>query len=833
MKKIIILGIISILTLTSFSNFISAVEQTGNDNIITAYSFESPIFSKININNTLYDSISINGAPCDGNPGEPMLPGKGAYILLPPNSQVSNIVVDPGEMICLGSDYLIEPAGEPIPLLELANVKMPMPDQEIYSSSDMFPGELYSEIGTYRFRGHDIFVFKLNPVQYIPASGELFYYPVLTVNVETVEETKDNSMFRGLQEDNKDVSMKVGNPNMVSTYMHTLQSTSAYLKYDLLIITSDALKSGFEPLKQAHDSNGLKTLIYTVEDIYNNYTGFDNQDKIRNFIKHAYSVYGIEYVLLGGDHEIIPARYLDYPKTSLIDSVPSDLYYACLDGDWNGPDKNPYPPNKDISINDGVIVNGKGRLNDPVIDTTNYITGGSSMLCTFNNKSGDTGSLVLKFNPPLAASSSTLKRWFRFSTNGFDNFSVNVTMWKINGEPLLIHVNQAVSYSLIEPIDSWKSHLSAGIIPLLVYKLAVFREKIAKIEIEVKLHEQVTEDDFIRFDGIYFSDTSDLIFGEIGEEDLYAEVYVGRACVDNLYDVSNFTTKTISYMNLDKIKDESYLKKVLMVGELLLEVPYACWGGDLMDNLIGKCYKYGYKTQGFPKNNNFNIDKLYDRDWEDPNPWINGWPKSEIINRINNDVHIINHAGHSYYDHNMRLDNSDVINSLNNNKLCFIYSQGCLAGGFDNPEGYDSIAEYFTVKTNKGAFAGIWNAREGFGNFLIGDGFSQVFHRHFWNAVFKENITIISKANQVSKEANIWRLNLDTATGLIYRVIYYELNYFGDPSIQFKYLDSSLTQSQSTPQIIPMQQTQPSSETSTETSHTTMESTTSSTTTTK
>jgi len=53
---------------------------------------------------------------------------------------------------------------------------------------------------------------------------------------------------------------------------------------------------------------------------------------------------------------------------------------------------------------------------------------------------------------------------------------------------------------------------------------------------------------------------------------------------------------------------------------------------------------------------------------------------------------------------------SEDVYDLTNTEFCFIYSQGCMAGGFDDPYGYDCIAEDFTVKTDTGAFAGIeWN----------------------------------------------------------------------------------------------------------------------------
>ena len=368
-------------------------------------------------------------------------------------------------------------------------------------------------------------------------------------------------------------------------------------------------------------------------------------------------------------------------------------------------------------------------------------------------------------------------------------------------------------------------------------------KKVVKICFIFYFKSATTVNDFIRLDGIYFSDFCDYYYGEPGEDDLYAEVGVGRACVNTLSDVENFISKTISYMNIDS--NDDYLKHVTMAGEYLgFHVPLDD-GGYFMDDLIGKCHKYGYTTQGFP--DKLNIIKLYDMDWPGFNindPFNTGWPKSEIISQINQNVHIINHLGHSYYDYNMKMSSSDVY-SLTNDKYCFIYSQGCMAGGFDDPCGYDCMAEYLTVKTSHGAFAGIWNARYGIGpnNNLIcrkfgsTDSISERYHREFWDAVFGENITVISKANQDSKEDNIWRINSDCM-----RFVFYELNLFGDPAVQFKYLDGSLTNTQSS-QSQQSQSSQSSSSSSssgsssssssTQSGSTTMQSTTTTTTTSK
>ncbi|MBD3421953.1 MAG: hypothetical protein GF398_17720 [Chitinivibrionales bacterium] len=83
---------------------------------------------------------------------------------------------------------------------------------------------------------------------------------------------------------------------------------------------------------------GLKTRIVVVDSILDNVQGDDDQHKIRNFLKYAWSTWDITWVLLLGDHDFIPARTVStggmyFPYTN--EEAVSDVYYACLEGEWN------------------------------------------------------------------------------------------------------------------------------------------------------------------------------------------------------------------------------------------------------------------------------------------------------------------------------------------------------------------------------------------------------------------------------------------------------------------------------------------------------------------
>lgn len=242
------------------------------------------------------------------------------------------------------------------------------------------------------------------------------------------------------------------------------------------------------------------------------------------------------------------------------------------------------------------------------------------------------------------------------------------------------------------------------------------------------------------------------------EADLLSEVSVGRACVDSIEEIAYFVEKTLRYESLN---DDLYLDKMLFIGEYLGFPGISAYGGNYKDEIKSLVPDA------------FNLVTLYDRDLN------TNWNKQDLIGIINDaPPHIINHDGHSYYGYNMRMSNQDV-DLLENNKPFLLYSHGCMAGGFDNPTGYDCIAERFTVETANGAVAAIMNARYGLGSENNLASPSLFLDESFFKALFKEKIDRIGDANHFSKEDNIWRINENGV-----RWVYYETNLFGDPILR-------------------------------------------------
>jgi len=109
---------------------------------------------------------------------------------------------------------------------------------------------------------------------------------------------------------------------------------SWYLKnnsdYDLVIITPSVFMSNLAPLVDHKNNNEMQTTIKTIEDIYSDFNGRDDQEKIKYFVKHAIEEWNVKYILLIGDMKKLPIRTTDaYPWSGYHgNGILTDLYYA-------------------------------------------------------------------------------------------------------------------------------------------------------------------------------------------------------------------------------------------------------------------------------------------------------------------------------------------------------------------------------------------------------------------------------------------------------------------------------------------------------------------------
>jgi hypothetical protein len=130
----------------------------------------------------------------------------------------------------------------------------------------------------------------------------------------------------------------------------------------------------------------------------------------------------------------------------------------------------------------------------------------------------------------------------------------------------------------------------------------------------------------------------------------------------------------------------------------------------------------------------------------------------------------------------MRLLTDRIVSGMHNQMPFFEYTQGCYPGAFDNrldPQAgnqvcqQDSFAEHMTLDQS-GAFAAVMNTRWGLG------GYSNYFHRYFWDAAFGQGMSRLGAMHAYSREQTAGWIGDD---GM--RWVYYEVTLFGDPELSF------------------------------------------------
>jgi len=353
-------------------------DTTGDFEKITLdFTFSTPTLEKIEINGEFYDRVTIDGLPNSGGINQPRLPVKSVKVLIPSGREFDSVEVVAKEKSLLELDYALEVGQNIIPL----NTDSPQQFSE-KDYSDLPSDNLYSIVDIHLFRGYFVLFVNLHPVQYIEGTGELAYYEHLTLQIKT-KDSQSINVIRGLQRDKEIVAKLVDNPSYIVSYDRTSglldENAVNYVIITNEMLANSGLEDNLQYFAQSKIDKGLSADIFTVEEIIsspeysvngtwgdnNPYNPFyqseitenfeifdDTQAKIRNFIRYAYVELETDYVLLAGDADgypegdnIIPVRKLYACEEGLPldmgtldleeDNIPSDVYYACLDGNFN------------------------------------------------------------------------------------------------------------------------------------------------------------------------------------------------------------------------------------------------------------------------------------------------------------------------------------------------------------------------------------------------------------------------------------------------------------------------------------------------------------------
>ncbi|MCX7784878.1 MAG: C25 family cysteine peptidase, partial [candidate division WOR-3 bacterium] len=314
--------------------------QARNGSIIKEITFPAYTLKIENINN--YDLIRIKG--CDltiQEPGKPVIPVANLNVLIPPSAEITSIEILDAKQIEIPGKYILYPGQNPYPLSYQGEKPFVAPDAETYQLTTAYPGYLTQIIPSGNKSGFRIGGFFLYPLQYIPSEGKLILNERMTVKINYEENRYEvwsltQSQKNLFQSDVKDL---VINPEDIEKFSPLIKASDP-TNIDYVILTSSSLESRFTPLVNWLKKTGYKTETRNVTWVNSNYPGRDLQEKIRNFIRDYFTNYGMKYILLAGDHSIIPSRQARAVVGSNVGNIPCDLYYLDLQWSWDGNNNN-------------------------------------------------------------------------------------------------------------------------------------------------------------------------------------------------------------------------------------------------------------------------------------------------------------------------------------------------------------------------------------------------------------------------------------------------------------------------------------------------------------
>jgi hypothetical protein len=269
-------------------------------------------------------------------PGKPNLPSKIFAIAIPPGAEVTEVTFSLGEGVVLPGTYQVAPCqlprviGQEDPLLYERDRRMYEENFNlVYGSDEPYPASVGEVVRTAGYRKYNLVDVRVTPFAYRPLSGQLTYYPEVTVRVGYAFPkgfSAADIMIDNLVRKERVAEEIILNYGQAQSWYPSLKDDED--DYDFVIITLDALTSSVAPLAAWEMTKGKSVNVVTTSWIGSNYTGYDLAEKMRNFLRENYpsSEWGIEDVLLVGDYDDVPmrrcAQELADPET--------DYYYAEL-----------------------------------------------------------------------------------------------------------------------------------------------------------------------------------------------------------------------------------------------------------------------------------------------------------------------------------------------------------------------------------------------------------------------------------------------------------------------------------------------------------------------
>lgn len=341
--------------------------------------------------NLVYDDLSNLSKP-----GYPSVPVKYVKLLIPYNAQIASVDYNIKRKYRIGVNGLVFPGQNPVSADGLELTSFVNPADEYYKRTSVPNISVWPVSDGFLFGDNHILTLAISPIVYYPTSGaidfldsieiivkfeqdeainllqandkDMVFSPVLSLNTGYLSTTSNESRSQSLEM----VKSVIENKGLINSYFEhigvsrersqytvsdSLQKNifppiSSQLSvdiglpvYEYCIVTTRELAPAFDRLVGWRKQMGYKAGVVCIEDILSNFhlakgdltSGInDDAGKLRAYLKYAWSHQnGTRFVLIGGDATNMPIRYAKAPINHGDNVIPTDLYFADLNGNWD------------------------------------------------------------------------------------------------------------------------------------------------------------------------------------------------------------------------------------------------------------------------------------------------------------------------------------------------------------------------------------------------------------------------------------------------------------------------------------------------------------------
>lgn len=299
-----------------------------------------------------YTAVDAAGSVREFRAGRPDLPWVSERVEIAPGAKVTGVELLDVQTEAIASGARLASAIVPTP--GLGAKERSKPDAQWFASARPQPEELVALGSQGSLRGHQVAYLRVAPARWNPQSGVIERVRSVRVRLtiedgaaepalpreRIVREWEDDGPASGVPARSLATTITSATPTSGRTAApfrpqqlpSVLGSPVAYV-----IVTSDALAPTFQQLADWKTQSGVPAVVRTLSFLQTQYpSAADDAERIRLFLRDAYTRWGTKWVLLGGDTDIVPARqaFCDFYLPGG-EYIASDLYYSCLDGNWN------------------------------------------------------------------------------------------------------------------------------------------------------------------------------------------------------------------------------------------------------------------------------------------------------------------------------------------------------------------------------------------------------------------------------------------------------------------------------------------------------------------